>query len=135
MKRYIKSHSYRLQPITVQSGWLYRPYDKGSIIYQNPIQYVGDEKANEVVDAYHSFNYECIAEDVENVDLNTLKSVQAFVTDTGLNKDIKDSEEVFAVRLDNQIYLMNGNHRVVKAYLQGKRYYPMIVRTLVETKW
>lgn len=134
MKRYIKAHSYSLQPIANQSSWIYKPFCKDTVIYKNPIQYAGDARAAEVVNAYYSFDYICISEVEELVDLGTLESVQAFVTDDGLNNSNDGSEEVFAIRLDNQIYLMNGNHRVACAYLQGKRDYPMIVRTLVRKK-
>lgn len=133
MKRYIRANSrYTLQQISSQSSWEYQPFSKDAIIYKNPIPYAGDDIVSKVLDAYYGFRYECIAEDMEIVDLDTLQSIQAFVTEDGLNSAAYESKDVYAIRLNDQLYLMNGNHRVASAYLQGERKYPMIVRTLVE---
>ena len=132
MKIYIKSSSAILNPIEVDSKWMYKPFDSASQIYENPIEYAGDELAEEVVDAAHSFRYEAVAEDIEDVDLDELKSVQAFVTKEGLRSSKESNKDVWAVRYEGNLYLMDGNHRVARAKMKGDKYYKMLVSTLEE---
>ena len=72
-----------LTPISVDQGWLYKPMDN-SQIFANPIKYVGNDLAKDIVNNVYSFSYQAVEEKMENVNLSSLKSVQAFVTEQGL---------------------------------------------------
>lgn len=123
------SSGYTLQPIEYDRKWTYKPLDD-SIIYANPITFAGNELTEEVLHAVYSFYYDVVEDKIENVNLRELKSVQAFVTDRGLNNCSDSNEDVYAVRYEGQLYLMNGNHRVAKAKLNGSSYYRMRVLTV-----
>lgn len=123
------SSSKSLTPIEVDQNWLYKPMDN-SQIFANPIEYVGNDLAREIVNNTYSFDYEAVEEKIENVSLASLKSVQAFVTENGINSVHEGAKDVNAVKFGNNIYLMDGNHRVAKAKLDGKKTYKMKVTTI-----
>ena len=115
-----------LTPISVDQGWLYKPMDN-SQIFANPIKYVGNDLAKDIVNNVYSFSYQAVEEKMENVNLSSLKSVQAFVTEQGLNSKREGVGNVYAVKFGNNTYLMDGNHRVARAKLDGKKTYRMNV--------
>lgn len=137
MKRYIRStielqvNLDDLHPIQVDKHWIYLPRDN-SEVFENPITYAGDEVAREVVRALYGWDYDIVSEEIESVDLDYLESVQAFVTKDGLLQSHTDSEDKkpYAVRLEDNLYLMDGNHRVARAFLNGVNKYRMKVITL-----
>lgn len=137
MKIYIKSKtesqfsSDELQPIEVDKHWMYLPLDD-SEVFANPITYAGDNRVKQVVAALYGWDYDVVSENIESIDLNDLQSVQAFVTEDGLvnsRQSTKDSIP-YAVRFEGNIYLMDGNHRVAKAFLDGANQYRMKVLSL-----
>lgn len=92
-----------------------------STVYENIVPYVGNDKAVKILDDVYGFYTRAVSEDVEDVELSKLKSIQAFVTERGLTTPSTDKEEPIAISLNNNLYLFNGNHRISKAILSGKK--------------
>ncbi len=115
-----------LIPTSIDHGWLYKPMDN-SQIFENPIDYVGNDLAKEIINNVYGFRYQAVEEKMEDVDLSSLKSVQAFVTEHGLNSIREGAGDAYAVKFGDNVYLMDGNHRVARAKLDGKKTYRMNV--------
>ena len=109
-----------LTPIEVDKGWVYKPMDD-STVYENLVPYVGNDEAVKILDDVDGFYTRAVSEDIEDVELSKLKSIQAFVTERGLTTPSVDKKEPLVISLNNNLYLFNGNHRVSKAILSGKK--------------
>ena len=92
-----------------------------STVYKNLVPYVGNEEAVKILNDVDGFTTRAVSEEVEDVELSKLKSIQAFVTERGLTTPSTDKEEPLVISLNNNLYLFNGNHRVSKAILSGKK--------------
>lgn len=134
MKRYIKSYdTQRLQILEEDPNWV-SPVRYGVTPYKNPITYVGNSVARKIQDKVDDLidrnvlDYMPISEEVIN--LTELKTLQPFIVESGLDSNHEDSNEPFCIRYGGQLYLINGNHRVAKALLDGKTTYNLLVYDL-----
>lgn len=122
--------SRQLKSISTNPNWYYKPRDD-SKLYENPIPYMGNEETKDLIDHFYGWEgYKHINEKIEMVNLATLKSTQAFVTEQGLTSGDGEGKDVTAVRYKDNIYLLDGNHRVARAWLRGNKTYRMRVITM-----
>lgn len=119
------SGSYSLTPISPNPEWVYQPDDETDIsdMRKNPIPYVGiGEDArlgnlleNETVQPKYESNTE--------IEISKLKTFQPFVLQSGIDnyRPFDSSERPYVIEYEGKYYLIDGNHRVAKAKLDGRK--------------
>lgn len=113
-------------PIKVNPNWAFQPDENTDLsdIVKNPIPFVGDGKdweignlieGDSVIQSDYKSNYE--------IDISKVKSLQAFVLKSGIEnyKRFDDTDKPYVVEFEGNYYLMDGNHRMAKAKLDGKK--------------
>ena len=113
-----------LQKIDVNDKWAYQPDDYTDLndLRENPIPYVGvgeDFKIGLQTEDAIQTSYKS---DVD-IDISKLKTFQPFVLASGIddNKSWDGSDRPYVIEYKGGFYLLDGNHRVAKAKLQGKK--------------
>ena len=122
-----KSNGTRLQPIQIDDRWAFHPsnadfYVDPNDIAKNPIRFVGVGKDRELADLIENgtIQTQYIADTV--IDISKLQSIQAFVLRSGMNdRNYESGELPYVVLLDGKYYLVDGNHRVARAKLNGQK--------------
>lgn len=121
-----KRKQYKLEHISVNPNWSYQPDDETDLsdMVKNPIPFVGvgeDERLDDII-WLHSSRVE--EKQDYKIEISKLQTLQPFVLKTGIvnYKSWDGSESPFVVELEGKFYLMDGNHRVAKAKLDGKKY-------------
>lgn len=126
----IRNNNRALKFIEKDDNWFYKPREN-SQLYANPIPYIGNTETMDLIDRFYGWEgYKQVKEKFESVNLSKLKSTQAFVTRQGLDTATGEGNEVKAVRYNGKLYLLDGNHRVARAWLKGKKTYKMKVITI-----
>ena len=113
-----------LQKIDVNDKWAYQPDDYTDLndLRKNPIPYVGvgeDFKIGLQTEDAIQASYKS---DVD-IDISKLKTFQPFVLASGIDnyKSWDGSDRPYVIEYKGGFYLLDGNHRVAKAKLQGKK--------------
>lgn len=127
-KRGSNSNSTRLSnllsKIDVNDEWAFQPDDDTDLndLKQNPIPYVGVGKDFEIGNAVEDAVQQAYKSNVE-IDISKLKTFQPFVLASGIDdyKSWDGSDRPYVIEYKGGFYLLDGNHRVAKAKLQGKK--------------
>lgn len=113
-----------LSKINVNDKWAYQPDDYTDLndLRKNPIPYVGvgeDFKIGLQTEDAIQASYKS---DVD-IDISKLKTFQPFVLASGIDdyKSWDGSDRPYVIEYKGGFYLLDGNHRVAKAKLQGKK--------------
>lgn len=113
-----------LEHIQVNPNWAYQPDESTNIndIVKNPIPYVGVGKDFEIGYAVEDAIQKSYKSDTE-IDISKIETLQPFVLESGINNYQRwdSTERPYVVEYKNHYYLMDGNHRVAKAKLDGKK--------------
>ena len=118
-----------LPTIQVDEDWLYQPDFEHDLsdIKKNYVPFVGvgeDMRLEELLEYDISTKVVSTVDDVE-VEISKLKTVQPFVTQTGVDRALRDQagmgNPVRVVQYKGQMYLMDGNHRVNAAIVNGRK--------------
>ena len=118
-----------LPVIDVDEDWFYQP-EPGidpMDIRKNSIPYVGierDMELEELLEYDFSTKVTSVKDGVE-VELSKLKTIQPFVTQTGVDRAMRDQagmgNPVKVISYRGDLYLFDGNHRVNAAVLRGQK--------------
>lgn len=113
-----------LPNINNNPDWAYQPDDKTDLtdLKQNPIPYVGIGKDFEIGTAVEDARQKEYKSNVD-IDISKLETFQPFVLGSGIDdyKHWDNTERPYVVEYKNHFYLLDGNHRVAKAKLEGKK--------------
>ena len=134
MKLYIKAYdNHQLKVLKEDPNWV-SPVRYGLTPYENPISYVGNTKARKLGNKFNGLfdNHilDCMPVSKEVINISELKTLQPFLVEDGLGSNHEYSNDPFCIRYGGQLYLINGNHRVAKALLDGKTTYNLLVYDL-----
>ena len=135
MKRYIKSYDMsNFDKYDYRHKCSFAPIYDEKKPYKNLIPYAGDKLSKKIYELAQKNDWFAWRKPkIVDVDLSTLQTIQPYIFEEGLDMahtGPQYSNMVFAVRYRRQIYIMNGNHRVVKAILSGEKTYTMPVYNL-----
>ena len=120
-----KSNKYQLPHIVINPNWAYQPDENTDLsdVVKNPIPFVGDGKdwelgniiENETVQPQYYSDFE--------IEINKVKTFQPFVLQSGITnyQSWDDSDKPYVVLFEGQYYLLDGNHRMARAKLEGKK--------------
>lgn len=117
----------KLEHIAVNPKWAYQPDEQTNIndLVKNPIPFVGVGKDTELAELFYGDGTTRQSEYISNTSVNIadLQTLQPFVLESGvLNYKSWDStERPYVVEFEGKYYLLDGNHRVAKAKLDGKK--------------
>ena len=112
--------------IRTNPNWAYQPDSlvNPSDMRKNPIPFVGigeDMRLAELFDGYDTIQEKWVS-DVE-INISELKTLQPFVLQSGIDapKSWDGSERPYVIQFEGARYLIDGNHRVAKAKLDGQK--------------
>ena len=117
----------KLEHIAVNPKWAYQPDEQTNLndLVKNPIPFVGVGKDTELAELFYGDGTTRQSEYISNTSVNIadLQTLQPFVLESGvLNYKSWDStERPYVVEFEGKYYLLDGNHRVAKAKLDGKK--------------
>ena len=113
-----------LQKIDVNDKWAYQPDDHTDLndLRKNPIPYVGVGEDFKIGLQTEDAIQKSYKSDVD-IDISKLKTFQPFVLASGIDnyKSWDGSDRPYVIEYKGGFYLLDGNHRVAKAKLQGKK--------------
>ena len=113
-----------LQKIDVNDKWAYQPDDHTDLndFRKNPIPYVGVGEDFKIGLQTEDAIQKSYKSDVD-IDISKLKTFQPFVLASGIDnyKSWDGSDRPYVIEYKGGFYLLDGNHRVAKAKLQGKK--------------
>ena len=117
----------KLEHIAVNPKWAYQPDEQTNLndLVKNPIPFVGVGKDTELAELFYGDGTTRQSEYISNTSVNIadLQTLQPFVLESGvLNYKSWDStERPYVIEFEGKYYLLDGNHRVAKAKLDGKK--------------
>lgn len=115
----------KLQKFTVNPDAAYQPDDgtNPEDIVKNPIPFVGDGKDWEIGEEIEENAIQTKYYDSFEIDINKVQSLQSFVLRSGLENYQRwdDQDKPYVVEYEGKYYLLDGNHRMAKAKLDGKK--------------
>lgn len=93
-------------------------------IMKNPIPFVGvgkDQQIGTLIDGQDVIQSKFIAN--YDIDISKVQTLQSFVLKSGITdyKSWDNSEKPYVVEFEGNYYLLDGNHRMAKALLDGKK--------------
>ena len=116
---------YNLQHISVNPNWAYQPDSETDLsdIVKNPIPYVGEGKDWEIGTVIENDTIQPQYYDSYDIEISKLKTFQPFVLESGIKnyQSYDNQSKPYVVEFEGSYYLMDGNHRVAKAKLDGKK--------------
>lgn len=116
---------YDLQPIQINADWAYQPDENTNLndVVKNPIPFVGDGKDWEIGNILENETTQTSYDGDYNIDVDKLQTLQPFVLQSGITnyQSFDGSEKPYVCELNGKYYLLDGNHRVAKAKLDGKK--------------
>ena len=115
-----------LQPIAIDNRWYFNPNNADfeidpQDVVRNPIRFVGVPRDTELAELFEG--YGTVQDEYRynvEVNINRLQTLQPFVLRSGVNNP-SDEGAPYAVLIDGNYYLVDGNHRVARALLRGDR--------------
>ncbi len=115
----------KLQKIRKNSKWLYQPDAQTDLsdLRENPIPFVGIGEDARLNEFFEEDTYQTEYRYGETVNIADLKTLQPFVLQSGIDDYQRwDHTEIpYVIEFQGQKYLIDGNHRVVKAMMEGKK--------------
>lgn len=116
----------QLPLVQVDENWAFQPDDQvdPSDMRKNPIPFVGtgeDTRLAELFDGYDTVQERYTSNTEVNID--ELKTLQPFVLQSGIDspRSWDGTERPYVVQFEGSKYLIDGNHRVAKAKLDGQK--------------
>ena len=116
----------QLPTIQTNENWLYQPDSLAdpSDMRKNPIPFVGvgeDARLADLFDGYDTIQEKYVSD--TEVNINELKTLQPFVLQSGIDtpRSWDGSERPYVIQFEGAKYLIDGNHRVAKAKINGNK--------------
>ena len=114
-----------LELIAPDPHWLYQPDDETDIsdMRKNPIPFVGVGEDAKLGDIFENHTIQSSYESAIPVNIADLVTLQPFVLQSGIDNytPFDESERPYVIEFNGRLYLIDGNHRVAKAKLDGKK--------------
>lgn len=121
----IGTASHSLAPISPNPDWLFQPDNETDIsdMRKNPIPFVGVGEDARLGNIFENDTIQPKYESNTEVEISKLKTLQPFVLQSGIDnyKPFDGSERPYVIEFEGKHYLIDGNHRVAKAKLDGKK--------------
>lgn len=115
----------KLQPISVNEDWAWKPDDLVDLsdMRKNPIPFVGVGEDKRLATIFEDLTIQPKYESDVEVKISELKTLQAFVLQSGIDtpRSWDGSVRPFVIQFEGEKYLIDGNHRVAKAMLDGHK--------------
>ena len=113
-----------LEPIAPDPRWLYQPDDATDIsdMRKNPIPFVGIGEDTRLGDIFENHTIQPSYESAVPVNIADLVTLQPFVLQSGIDNYVPfdGSERPYVIEFNGKLYLIDGNHRVARALLDGQ---------------
>lgn len=121
----INGNSNALQPIAINPDWAYQPDENTDLndVVKNPIPFVGDGEDWRIGNLLENETIQTSYDGNADIDVDKIQTLQPFVLKSGITnyQSFDGSEKPYVCELDGKYYLLDGNHRVAKAKLDGKK--------------
>ena len=115
----------RLEPIQYDERWAYQPDGETDLsdMVKNPIPFVGVGKDKELAELFEDHTKQVRYMSNTDVPVDGLQTLQPFVLRSGIENYQKwdDSERPYIVEFEGGRYVIDGNHRVAQAKLNGEK--------------
>lgn len=126
-----------LPVIDVNDDWVFNPnnadfYINPNDIVENPIKFVGIGNDAILMDKLDNGVIRTSYENDVEVKIADLQTLQPFVLKSGLLKNTGDGEQPYVYEYKGNLYLIDGNHRVAREKLQGKKKVKVIVDHVID---
>ena len=119
------ARSAELEAIAVNPDWLYQPDEMTDLndLRKNPIPFVGVGEDARLGELFENHTIQPKYESAVEVKIADLLTLQPFVLQSGIDNytPFDSSERPYVVEFKGKLYLIDGNHRVAKAKLDGKK--------------
>ena len=119
------SRGGKLEPIDVNPNWVYQPDEQTDLkdMVKNPIPFVGVGKDMELGIKFEEDTIQSKYQSSVDIEISKLQTLQPFVLKSGIiNYQRFDyTDKPYVIEYKNKFYLLDGNHRVAKAKLDGKK--------------
>jgi hypothetical protein len=123
-----KNLSSQLSKIEIDDRWAFHPNNSDieidvNDLRENPIKFVGVGKDYEIGEALEENTKQVEWKSKIEIPISKLETLQPFVLASGIDnyKRYDETERPYVVELEGHYYLIDGNHRVAKAKLQGNK--------------
>lgn len=114
-----------LRPISINPNWAYQPDENTDLndVVKNPIPFVGDGEDWRIGNLLENETIQTSYDGNVDIDIDKIQTLQPFVLRSGIinYQSFDGSEKPYVCELDGKYYLLDGNHRVAKAKLDGKK--------------
>lgn len=114
-----------LPKIKYNENWAYQPDDETDLedLRENPIPYVGVGKDMEIGMEIEEETIQPEYKAKVPIEISKLKTLQPFVLESGIvnYKRFDGTDTPYVVQHKGNYYLMDGNHRVAREKLKGKK--------------
>lgn len=115
----------KLQPIAVNPDWAYQPDDATDLndIVKNPIPFVGNGEDWRLGELIEDHTRQPSQDPDYEIDISKVKTLQPFVLRSGITnyQRYDGNDKPYVVEFEGNFYLLDGNHRMAKAKLEGKK--------------
>ena len=115
----------RLKPIQANPNWAYQPDDQTDLrdMKKNPIPFVGVGEDMRLAELFEDGTRQTAYESDTPVNISELKTLQPFVLGSGITdyKSWDGSTRPYVVEYEGQKYVIDGNHRIARAKLEGQK--------------
>lgn len=119
------SRGGKLEPIAVNPNWAYQPDEQTDLkdMVKNPIPFVGVGKDMELAIKFEEDTIQSKYQSSVDIEISKLQTLQPFVLKSGITnyQRFDDTDKPYVIEYKNKFYLLDGNHRVAKAKLDGKK--------------
>lgn len=114
-----------LQRIAVNPDWAYQPDEDTDLndIVKNPIPFVGNGNDWKIGNILENETRQISYDGNYDIDISKIQTLQPFVLQSGITnyQSFDGSDKPYVCELNGKFYLLDGNHRVAKAKLDGKK--------------
>lgn len=115
----------KLEPIDVNPNWVYQPDEQTDLkdMVKNPIPFVGVGKDMELDIKFEEDTIQSKYQSSVDIEISKLQTLQPFVLKSGITnyQRFDYTDKPYVIEYKNKFYLLDGNHRVAKAKLDGKK--------------
>lgn len=120
-----KNNSLKLQRIKINPNWAYQPDENTDLndIVKNPIPFVGDGDDWKIGNLLEDETIQTSYEDDAIIDISKVQTLQPFVLQSGITnyRRFDTQDKPYVCELDGKYYLLDGNHRMARAKLDGQK--------------
>lgn len=125
-----------LQPIKINPNWAYQPDENTDLndVVKNPIPFVGNGNDWKIGEILENDTKQTEYDGSFVIDISKVKTLQPFILKSGVinYQRFDDTEKPYVAEYNGNYYLLDGNHRMAKAKLDGKKTMEVILSRRVK---